>query len=345
MEYIKGDRFGKEFTLKRASSLNRFLNRISYHPVLKRAKAYHVFLESNDWNAYKRQIHIKAANLDNGNGLLVDGISDSFMNVFRKAQSQNKEFVEVRERVDKLEYNLNHIDKIFSRVVRRQGELKVDYKDFAEQILKLASLEPNIGAEFNQFANGLESLSRDFGELKDHIDNDYLVSLRDMENYVVSLKELLRQKDQKQIDFEALTEYLQKASADYNYLKAGGGTNFLQKKVEDMRGVNHEVARQDRIQKLEMKVESLTREVGSAKLTVDAFEGQTYHEIQYFDNIKALEMKDTLGNLTDSHIDFFKSVIASWEPIEESLKQASDAHNKSKNSETNDNTENIQYNK
>ena len=36
MEYIKGDRFSPEFTARRCASLNRFLFRISLHPLLRK---------------------------------------------------------------------------------------------------------------------------------------------------------------------------------------------------------------------------------------------------------------------------------------------------------------------
>ncbi|CRK06518.1 hypothetical protein BN1708_017084, partial [Verticillium longisporum] len=54
MEYVRGDRFGPDFTNRRAHSLQRFLARLSLHPVLRRADILHIFLESQEWNATMR---------------------------------------------------------------------------------------------------------------------------------------------------------------------------------------------------------------------------------------------------------------------------------------------------
>ncbi|MBE7181139.1 MAG: hypothetical protein INR71_08020, partial [Terriglobus roseus] len=47
MEYVRGDRFGPDFTRRRASSLSRFLKRLAQHPQLRRAAVLLTFLESS----------------------------------------------------------------------------------------------------------------------------------------------------------------------------------------------------------------------------------------------------------------------------------------------------------
>lgn len=316
LEYLKGDRFSLEFTAKRASSLNRFLNRISLHPVLKRSKIYQIFLESHDWNSYKTSLKFKNT-LDSSSA--TDGISDVFINAFKSANSQSKEFMELKERSDKLDENISKIDKIFTKILKRQQDLEQDYFDFSLQIKKLADLEPELQKDFAKFADGLNSLSDGFRDLKTFLDNDYIISLKDLEHYITAIKNLLKLKDQKQIDYEVLNEYLIKAVHDRETLLAGGGSNFFTNKFEELAGVNHEVARKEKISKLERKIQDLTKEVDSAKKLVDSFEKQAFNEIQYFENIKSIELKDTLGDLADNNISFYKNLIEKWSNIEHDL--------------------------
>jgi len=319
LEYIKGDRFGSEFTSKRAVSLNRFLKRISLHPVLKRSKIYHIFLESHDWNSYKVNLKIKTTS---DSGSTSEGLSDVFMNAFKTASVQSKEFQEIKERSDKLDENISKIDRIFNKILKRHSDLEIDYYDFSLQIKKLAELEPELEIPFLSFSDGLNSLSVGFANLKNFLDNDYIVSLKDLEHYITSIKNLLKLKDQKQIDYEALTEYLNKSITDKNHLLTGGGSsNFFTNKFEEFTGVNHEVARREKLSKLEKKIENLTTEVNDAKKVVDSFEKQTVHEIQYFENIKSIELKNTLGDLADNNINFYIKLIDKWSTIEKQLKE------------------------
>lgn len=319
LEYLKGDRFGNDFTLKRASSLNRFLKRISLHPILKKAKIYHVFLESHDWNSYRASIKIKTPTNDVNTA--TDGISDVFINAFKSTSVQNQEFLDIKERSDKLDENINKIDKIFNKVLKRYGDLEQDYFDFSSQVKKLAELEPELQLPFLKFSDGLNSLSIGFQSLKQFLDNEYIISLKDLEHYVSSIKNLLKLKDQKQIDYEALTEYLNKSINDKNTLLAGGGSNFFTNKFEELTGVNHDVARKQKILKLENRIESLTKEVDNAKKIFESFEKQTLNEVQYFENIKTIELKSTLGDLADNNIKFYKDMIEKWSRIEKELSE------------------------
>ncbi|ODQ65941.1 hypothetical protein NADFUDRAFT_24834 [Nadsonia fulvescens var. elongata DSM 6958] len=315
MEYIKGDRFGPDFTMKRANSLDRFLKRIAAHPILKKAKVFAVFLESPEWNSYMKT----RSNSFKG---VLDGIQDTLMSAFAKVSVQNPEFLDIKTRADKMDENLSRIDKTFSRVATRKSNLSIDFDDFAAQFGLLAHLEPALAPEFAHFGRGLRQLAEGHTKLKDYLETEYLVSVRDAENYVHSLKALLKQRDQKQIDHEALIEYLNKALSDRDALQAGGGgSNFLRSKVEDIRGLDHEQVKRDRLVRTKAKIVDLTREAQDAKATSEAFDEQTIREVAVFERIRADELKGSLGELADHHIGFYKSLIDDWEGLIDKLEE------------------------
>jgi sorting nexin-4 len=327
MEYVTGDRFGPEFTTRRAWSLHRFLKRLTLHPVLRRAPLLAIFLESPDWNAHMRLHSTRnSTGTSDGSGTgIFDNFTDTFVNAFTKVHKPDRRFIEVKEKADKLDEDLNHVEKIVARVARRESDLESDYNDLATQFRKLVPLEPDVEVPLQIFAASVEETARGFKTLKDHTDQNYLGSLRDMEAYIVSVKALLKTREQKQLDFEALVDYRNKAVAERDSLAANPSSyyasnpltsspaSFIRSKMEDMRGVDHEQSRRERVRKLELRIDELTREVESAKTTSEMFDEEVVREVADFERIKAVEFRDSLGALAEKHIDFFQGVINTWE--------------------------------
>lgn len=343
MEYVRGDRFGSDFTNRRGYSLQRFLSRLALHPILRRASILHTFLESPDWNATMRSRSARgslaspgapdfgppvvpggggAPPTAGGGGGVFDSFADSFMNAFTKVHKPDRRFIEVKEKSDKLDEDLNHVEKVVARVARREADLETDLKDLAEQFQKLIILEPGVEPAVHAFAASIEDTAAGLKKLKEHTDQDYLGSLRDMVAYSGALKNLLKAREQKQLDFEQLTEYLNKSTIDRDMLASGysygagsalgGAGGFIRSKIEDVRGVDHEQARRDRQRKLELRIDELTREVEVARTEADNFADQVVREVDNFEWIKRVEFKRQFGGLADSHIEFYGGVIDIW---------------------------------
>ncbi|KAI9170796.1 Sorting nexin-4 [Paramyrothecium foliicola] len=319
MEYVRGDRFGSDFTLRRAHSLQRFLSRLSLHPVLRRAPILQSFLESPDWNATMRSRGTRGSTgSDQGSGGVFDNFADTFINAFAKVHKPDRRFLEVKEKSDRLDEDLGHIEKVVARVARREADLEVDMRDLADQFLKLITLEPGVEPSVHAFAASIEDTAANLKKLRDVTDQDYLGSLRDMQAYSQALKNLLKAREQKQLDHEQLIEYLNKSTSERDTLQSGhGGSSgpggFLRAKIEDVRGVDHEQARRERARKLELRVEELTHEVENARHTSDLFDDEVVREVADFERIKRVEMKAQLGGLADAHVEFYGQVIDVWQ--------------------------------
>jgi sorting nexin-4 len=256
---------------------------------------------------------------------IFDNFTDTFVNAFTKVHKPDKRFIEVREKADKLDEDLNHVEKIVARVARRESDLETDYTELATQFRKLVPLEPDVEVPLQIFAASVEETARGVKLLKEHTDQNYLGSLRDMEAYIVSLKSLLKTREQKQLDFEALVEYRNKAVADRDVLVSNPSSyyssnpltsnpaNFIRSKMEDMRGVDHEQSRRERVRKLELRIDELTREVDSSKTTSEMFDEEVVREVADFERIKAVEFRDTLGALAQKHVEFYQGVLGTWE--------------------------------
>ena len=53
----------------------------------------------------------------------------------------------------------------------------------------------------------------------------------------------------------------------------------------------------------------------------ELFDDNVVRETQEFERIKAVEFKDTLGDLADANIDFFKGTIETWESFIEGMRK------------------------
>lgn len=319
-QYIAGDRFSNSFTQKRCHSLQNFLRRISSHPVLSQSGILETFLVSNDWDAYRKSL----AGSVNG---AKEEVSEVFMNAFKSVHNQSEEFVEIKEKSEKLDHNVSKIDKIFHRVVKRQESISEDYGKLNASLQELQELvttdtqeDSDLRNKIKVFNDGISQLSYGMRDLGKFIDYEYIVDLKDMEHYIDSMKQLIKLKDQKQIDYEELSDYLTRSINEKNNLISGyGGGNFFTSKLEELAGINQEASRREKITKLETKITSLTSEVDNAKKVADAFEQEALKEVSIFEEIKTKELKQSLTSLADNHIHFYQKMVDTWSKIEESL--------------------------
>jgi sorting nexin-4 len=238
-------------------------------------------------------------------------IPDVFVNAFTKLHKTDRKWIEIRERADKLDEDISHVEKLMARIVRKEGDIGLDYAEMSAQVSKLQSLEPNLAEAFAAFSKALDTTALATTQLKEVTDTSYFESLRDLSSYLSSLRALLKSRDQKQLDFEALTDYLSRTSHERDMLAAPHtGGNFIRNRMEDMRGIDHETSRKDRLRKLENKIKDLTREVEHAKLLSEAFDHEVDREGLEFEKIRGGEMKVTLGELADAKIEFFRKVFS-----------------------------------
>ncbi len=315
MMYVTGDRFSEDFVARRAMSLNRFLRRLTLHPVLRRSALLIIFLESQDWNATMRGRATRSAS--NPDGGVMDSLTETFMNAFAKIQKVDRRFVDVKEKSDKLDEDLGHIEKIVVRVTRRLDELSKDHHELGENFQKLVVLEPGIDQPVRGFVASVEDQSRGVKKLRDLTDHDYLGSLRDMQAYSQAVKGLLKLRNEKQVDFEQTAILLANTTQERDRLVGSGAnsglTGLLRGKVEDLRGVDHEQARRKRVREAELRIEELTAAVEETKKVTEAFDEEVIREVADFERIKRIEFKSQFGGLADANVEYFGSTIATWE--------------------------------
>lgn len=192
---------------------------------------------------------------------MLDSISDSVLNAFSKIKTPDERFVHMKEQLDKLEENLTLLEKTLNRTNKRQDDLHLDYKEFSASMQGLAHLESGITVPILRFAETIGEYSK---LLKTHFDTaelDWSNEIHDYLAYCTAIKTVLKLRDQKQVDFEELTEYLavtEKERERTMYPTTMGGglniTGYLTDKLQEVRGVDSEKMRREKILKLDMRI-------------------------------------------------------------------------------------------
>jgi sorting nexin-4 len=254
---------------------------------------------------------------DPGSSGVFDNITETFINAFTKVHKPDKRFIEVREKSDRLDEDLGHIEKIVARVARREDELQKDYHELADNFKRLINLETAIEPAVQSFTASVEDTSAGVKQLRDHTDQDYLGSLRDMQAYSAAIKSLLKAREQKQVDFEQTTVMLADQTAQRDRLVSSGtsrgASGFIRSKIEDVRGVDHEQSRRQRVRESEMRIDELTRAAEEAKKVTEAFDEEVVREVHDFERIKRVEFKTQFGALCDAHVGFYANAMETWE--------------------------------
>lgn len=81
----------------------------------------------------------------------------SFFKTLVKVKKPDEKFVDMKESIDKFEDNLNIVEKLYSRIGKRQQELEQNYHLFASSMRGLSALETNVDQPLRKFAEATES--------------------------------------------------------------------------------------------------------------------------------------------------------------------------------------------
>ncbi|KAI7824220.1 hypothetical protein BX661DRAFT_145071 [Kickxella alabastrina] len=315
LEYLTGDRFSEEFVNKRKHGLERFLRRIILHPSLRTSQHLVVFLESKDWSS---EYEIKPKS-ENG---VLDTLGDTLLNTFSKVRKPEERFVEMRDTIARLEDNLTRTQKLYLRVTKRQLELQQVYEELGVGIVDLGDIETGMTLALVETGNALKAHHVSLKHLAENTEDLFLGEIEEYISYCEAYLELLKMRDQKQAEYEDLTEYLQQTVAERerlsNHQSAVGVsavTNFIRGKVRDLRGVDPAISRQQRIESLTKRVAELESAVETSREDSGVFSELVAAEYEVFGLIKEHDFKRAFSALAASHIVFYSRAVDIWKTV------------------------------
>ncbi|WWC87895.1 sorting nexin-4 [Kwoniella dendrophila CBS 6074] len=322
LEYIKGDRFGPEFIERRRLDLQRFTERIARHPTLQRSQLVNDFLQSSEWTVAKHH-HISHPPPESHTSIM-DSLSDTFINAFSKVRKPDGRFVEMAEELERFEEGLTSVERLVGRGKQRVDDLSTDYQDMAAAYQGLGYLESGITEPLNRFAEKM----LDFSALLKHMNaqtvEPFLIQSNSLLAYTNSHRNVIKLRDQKQLDFEELSAYLSAIVSERDRLAAlnsghsaapvGLGT-YLRDQVDKFRGTDDIHTRRERIRKMDGKIKELQDAVTTAHETSTAFSDEVLKEHTVFDLSKKEEMKEILQTYADGQVEMLQRAMDDWDKI------------------------------
>ncbi|KAI7898952.1 uncharacterized protein BX663DRAFT_479036 [Cokeromyces recurvatus] len=328
LEYIKGDRFSVEFIQKRLLSLQWFLDRVSRHPILQMSPCFRLFLSLTDFEGYNQE---HASNISQSS-LLFESISETLLNAFTKIRKPDERFQDIKEHIDRFEENLIIIERLYMRINKRQKDLQKDYSQFANSVEGLSKLETDATSLLYQFAETTKAYSSVMKEMTNIEEIQFLNEIHGLILYCHSAKVILKERDQKQIDFEGLSVHLQQTLClrdriqypERKYNERGLNiTEYITDKFDEIReGAN--IAKRNKLNKLERRINELRQDVSKTNDDLNAFSEQILEEIKIVEETKMLELKRGLLAYADCHIKFYEKGITIWEKLMSLLKKMDD---------------------
>ncbi|KAJ1725203.1 intercellular trafficking and secretion [Coemansia erecta] len=315
MEYLTGDRFSEDFVNKRKHGLERFLRRVILHPSLRASQHLTIFLEAKDWSS---EYELKQKS-ENG---VLDTIGDTLLNTFSKVRKRDERFVEMHDTISRLSDNLIRTQKLYMRVTKRQQDLQQAYEELGTGLIDLGDIETGMTLALVEAGNALKAHHLALRQLAENTEDLFLGEIEEYISYCEAYMELLKMRDQKQAEFEDLTEYLQQTVSERerltNHQSAVGVsavTNFIKGKVRDLRGVDPAISRQQRIENLAERITELESAVDASREDSSIFSELVATEYEIFGIIKQHDFKRAFSALAASHILFFSKAVDIWKAV------------------------------
>lgn len=132
---------------------------------------------------------------------------------------------------------------------------------------------------------------------------------------------MLKARDQKQLDYESLTEYLKRYGDEKNRLEMPSQFSrkspkeFFRTKMDGLRGKDRETSRIERLEKVNKRIEELQEECQTEKAVWQEFDGQAIRENDIFGKIRRAEIQENLREFVDSQVDFYRGMVDAWQDV------------------------------
>lgn len=264
----------------------------------------------------------------------------NFLTSSKHKKETNRDILEINDKLKKLYENLVKLDRIFTKLNRKNRDLKSDYEQLLKQLLKISNLQNGqpedaaITSNFKIFAEALDFFLESWGLLYTYMDESFLILLRDCSKYIIGLTNLIELLHNKKIDLQVLQDYLNKSRNELgnatgqhhqsaHQTTSNGGivssTTQLIKDTISTSATSHigSSATDAKIHKLQVKVQELENEIGLQVKLINEFTDKIINE-EYpnWERFNKSELKNSMLGLCDQQIDFYKGLVDNWSDVE-----------------------------
>ena len=291
---VKGiiDRFSPEFTETRCRALNRFLQRISNHPVVSFSEFLKTFLTSENFTPTKK-------------GGLLSRVTGSL----KWNKARNPDFEDAADSVTLFGEKMNVMDRINERLLTENVELCKEIKDFSIAITNWARHEEEaIESSMLNISNSLEECAEVAGAIQDVNEFDIIPTIKEYNLYADVVKQTLSRRD----EFEARLVKCEEELSTKNEEKENLQKTDQSYSLGALMGKSPEVVRQEKYEKLMQQVEEISEQ--KEKLSDELLKANTAfrNDIARWKKQKTQDMAAIFSKMAGAQVSYNESCISAW---------------------------------
>ncbi|XP_041474848.1 sorting nexin-30-like isoform X1 [Lytechinus variegatus] len=303
------DRFAPEFLAARRRALNKFLERISQHPVLSFNENLQIFLTAKAWElaAHRRQ-----------STSLMSRMGSSLRTSTTAALLRNRspEFTVMGEYVQMLGEKLGSVERISLRILQESKEYVGELKMYSPAFRLWSNSESDLTIPLTKMADCVDICINSVEDQNTYQETDFLPLVKEYSLYTESIKSVLKKRDQFQMEHELAVEELNKKKNEREQVKISDQNYsfgaFMGKDPSEVKEAKSGriVAQIEQLQK-EVEVFSDRAECANADLKAD---------MERWHHNRRKDMKDMMSGMAYQQIMAYTGILQAWEDVISSLR-------------------------
>ncbi|KAG1668788.1 Sorting nexin-30 [Nymphon striatum] len=318
-------RFTPNFIKARMNALNKFLLRITDHPVLSFSDNLKVFITLEAWEF--------AAHRKQGTSL-ISRFSESFHNMAATYMMKDRspEYEDMSVYINRLGEKIGVLERISQRIQKEQQEYVAELDEFHPVLSLWSGSESKLQKGMVALATAVAKCSE---AQKDMIEENELKlcgSLREYSLYADAIKEVLKRRDAIQIEYGLTIEELNRRKTDRDQLAENESAGY----VGSFLGKNSDEAKQDKREKLNQIIEELIGQVEVNNDKVEVANEDLKADMERWQNTKEKDFKAIYSNLANKQINYYQNCLSYWEEAINEVKNSDLPDNQQLDEEGND---------
>ncbi|RVE59155.1 hypothetical protein OJAV_G00201470 [Oryzias javanicus] len=210
------ERFNDDFIETRRKALQRFLSRISEHPVLSHSQHFKVFLTAQlqllDETFLFSMSYFQACSR-------MGETMRAMANSVRGVKNRPEEFDVLQDYVENFSNKISSVDKVTQRIIKEQREYLDELRQYSSTYSQWAESEENLCEPLKGVASCAERCCNETEEQIQHLSEVLVPALHEYVLCAETLKAVMRRRDNIQAEFEVKSDTLASRKSDLDALQ------------------------------------------------------------------------------------------------------------------------------
>lgn len=294
---VKGliDKFTPEFIEKRCLALNKFLQRVSNHPIISYSDHLKTFLISENFSSQNKQ-----------------GIVSRVTNSLKWNRVNNPQFETIADFVSLFGEKMSILDRIGERLLMEKKDLVSDLRQFGPTLNDWSGIEEeSTEAVLTSVGNCVEVWTEEGKKNVTVHELELIPLVKEYYLYAEVVKQALKRRDIRQLQFEKCSDQLESKQAEKDFLpNADQSYSF-----GALMGKSPELVKKEKEEKLLQQIESLSRvkeELANEHAKANA---NLIADLERWNQHKARDLAGVLSKLASAQITYHNNCSSSWKNI------------------------------